>query len=195
MERGETQQRAEEAGEISDLELVAQVLRKDRKATAEFVSRCVDSVYSYVRRRLVPRGDLIDDFVQDIFLAAWENLPKYRGEAPLRAWLLGIARHKVEDYYRKRLREIQLSAEDEDSSREDAMSQSVQEVFERSQAKRIALEIIADLPEIYGVALLWRYWEKRSLREIALETGKTEKGIERLLARARNQFKKKWDER
>jgi RNA polymerase sigma-70 factor, ECF subfamily len=194
-EPGETQQRAEETGELSDLELVAQVLRRDRKATAEFVTRCADSVYGYVRRRLVPRADLVDDFVQEIFLAAWESLPKYRGESPLRAWLLGIARHKVEDYYRKRLREVQLTAGEQDSPREDSTFPGVQEVIERSQAKRTTQEIIADLPEVYAVALLWRYWEKRSLREIALQTGKTEKAVERLLARARNQFKKKWDER
>jgi RNA polymerase sigma factor (sigma-70 family) len=194
-ETGKTQQPDGEAGELSDVELVAQVLRKDRKATAEFVTRCADSVYGYVRRRLVPRADLVDDFVQEIFLAAWENLQKYRGESPLRAWLLGIARHKVEDHYRKHLREVQLSIGDEDSSREDVSFRDVQEVVEQQQAERITQEILADLPEDYAVALLWRYWEKRSLREIALQTGKTEKAIERLLARARNQFKKRWDER
>src|SRR5919108_2062535 len=79
--------------------LVAAVLRKDRKATAEFVARCVDSVYSYVRHHLMPRADAVEDVMQDVLLAAWQNLASFRGDAGLKSWFLGIARHKLEDYY------------------------------------------------------------------------------------------------
>jgi len=43
--------------------------------------------------------------------------------------------------------------------------------------------VMATLPEPYRLALLWRYWEKRSTQEMAMRTGKTEKAIEGLLAR------------
>jgi DNA-directed RNA polymerase specialized sigma24 family protein len=48
---------------------------------------------------------------------------------------------------------------------------------------------MATLPEPYRLALLWRYWEKRSTQEMAMRTGKTEKAIEGLLARARERWK------
>src|SRR6516225_2716979 len=99
--------------ERSDRELVAEILSKDRKATAEFVARYADHVYAYVRRRLIPRADLVDDLVQEVFLAAWESLDKFRGDSSLRSWLLGIARHKVEDHYRSQLRELPIGEEDE----------------------------------------------------------------------------------
>jgi DNA-directed RNA polymerase specialized sigma24 family protein len=51
---------------------------------------------------------------------------------------------------------------------------------------------MATLPEPYRLALLWRYWEKRSTQEMAMRTGKTEKAIERLLARAREMFRERW---
>ena len=54
--------------ETNERDLIAAVLRKDRKATAEFVSRYADKIYSYVRYRLIPRGDMVDDLVQDVFL-------------------------------------------------------------------------------------------------------------------------------
>ena len=54
--------------------------------------------------------------------------------------------------------------------------------------------ILQRLPESYGLALLWRYWENRSVREMAEATGKTEKAIERLLARARARFRELWDQ-
>jgi RNA polymerase sigma-70 factor (ECF subfamily) len=180
---------------LSDRDLVIEVLRKDRKATAEFVARHADHVYAYVRHRLIPRADLVEDLVQETFLAAWEGLGKFRGESSLRSWLLGIARHKVEDHYRKRLRELQFQDEDESASDEPASPHDLEETLARRQAGQRTREILSSLPETHGLILLWRYWEKRSLREIAVQTGKTEKAVERLLARARQQFKERWNER
>jgi RNA polymerase sigma-70 factor, ECF subfamily len=67
-------------------------------------------VYRYVRHRLIPRIDAVDDLVQEVFLAAWHDLGTFRGESSLKAWLLSIARHKVEDYYRRRIREPEVLA-------------------------------------------------------------------------------------
>jgi DNA-directed RNA polymerase specialized sigma24 family protein len=50
------------------------------------------------------------------------------------------------------------------------------------------------LPESYSLVLLWRYWEGRSAREMASATGKTEKAVERLLARARTRFRELWEQ-
>jgi RNA polymerase sigma-70 factor (ECF subfamily) len=130
-----------------------------------------------------------------VFLAAWENLEKFRGESSLRSWLLGIARHKVEDHYRKRLREVEVPSEEEGPGPEPVDPHNVQEAIEQQQAAKKTEEVLASLPEAYSIVLRWRYWEKRGLSEIAQETGRTEKAIERLLARAREQFKRKWNER
>src|SRR5438552_170080 len=100
----------------NDKELAAALLRKDRKATAEWVSLYTDSVYAYVWRRLVPRADLVDDVVQEVFLAAWESLGHFEGNSSLHNWLLGIARHKVEDYYRRRLRQADMPFEEDYST-------------------------------------------------------------------------------
>ena len=191
----ETEPHSRVAPEHSDTRLVLEVLRKDRKATADFVNRHADQVYGYVRRRLFPHTEFADDLVQEVFLAAWENLGKFRGESSLRNWLLGIARHKVEDHYRRRLREVEVVGEEEGPVPEPVDPHNVQEVIEQRQAARKTEEILAGLPEAYSIVLRWRYWEKRGLSEIAQETGRTEKAIERLLARAREQFKRKWNER
>jgi RNA polymerase sigma-70 factor (ECF subfamily) len=177
-----------------DLELVAQILRKDRKATAQFVTLCADQVCGYVHWRLIPRMDLADDLVQEIFLAAWENLSTFRGDSSLQNWILGIARHKVENHYRRCLREVQLPGDEEEREWQPIDSHGLEESFNRQETQDRVRETLAKLAEPYSVVLLWRYWEKRSLRDIAVESGKTEKAIERLLARARNQFRKKWNE-
>jgi RNA polymerase sigma-70 factor, ECF subfamily len=174
-----------------DLALVTAVLRKDRKATAEFVNTYTDTVYAFVRRRLTPRYDQVDDLVQEVFLAAWENLAAFRGASSLRSWLLGIARHKIEDHYRKLLRAAQpLDTElVEELPAVDADTEAIADLERMEQRARQVLE---ELPEHYGAALKWRYWEKSTARQMADATGRSEKGIERLLARARDQFRKRW---
>ena len=177
-----------------DTALVSAVLRKDRKATAEFVDRYSDDIYRYVRSRLAPRYELADDLLQEIFLAAWESLSRYRATGSLQAWIMGIARHKVEDYYRERLRTPE-SFEDVEREPEPAISAAteIHKLLEQDQLRKNTQRVLAELPERYRLALIWRYWDKTSAREMALKMGKTEKAIERLLARARAEFRERWN--
>ncbi len=175
----------------TDVGLVAAVLRKDRKATAEFVDTYTDVVYSFVRRRLNPRQDVVDDLVQDVFIAAWENLGRFRGSSSLRSWLLGIARHKIQGHYRRVLRDaVPLNAELAEILPD--LSAGVEAAAERERMERQARKVLGEMPQRYSVVLLWRYWERRSAREMAQATGRSEKAVERLLARAREQFRRRW---
>ena len=173
--------------------LVAEVLAKDRKATADFVSRCSDWVYSFVQYRLTPRTEMVEDLMQETLLAAWQGLPNFRGDGSLRSWVLGIARHKVEEYYRKSIREAE-SPDDEDSALELTVIPMIEQQLDSAMQQERVQATLALLPEAYGLALLWRYRDGKSAREMAELTGKTEKAIERLLARARENFRRRWND-
>jgi len=175
-----------------DGKLVAAILQKDRKATAEFVARYADQIYLYIRSRLIPRLDVVDDLVQEVFLAAWENLATYRGESPLGWWLQGIARHKVENFYRTCLRSPFPLEEASQEAPQVVMEVDIDEFLDRGRLQEKIRSVLATLPEAYRLALLWRYWENCSAQEMAMRTGKTEKAIERLLAHAREMFRERW---
>jgi RNA polymerase sigma-70 factor (ECF subfamily) len=179
---------------LDERQLVGLILRRDRKATARFVAEYADSIYAYVRHRLAPRADAVEDVVQDVFLAALDSLPKFSGTSGLRAWLLGIARHKVEDYYRRQLRAPESLADEAEDGGPAAEGPLIDEVIDRERLEAKTHRVLRELPEAYGVALLWRYWENRSVRDMAEATGKTEKSIERLLARARARFRQLWEQ-
>jgi RNA polymerase sigma-70 factor (ECF subfamily) len=173
-------------------ELIASVLRKDRKAAARFVAAHIDAVYAYARHRLSPHADLVDDVVQDVFLAALKGLTTFERQSSLRTWLVGIARHKVEDIYRQRLRAA--FALDSDSTADEPASNEIplDEQIDKARAGVKARRVLERMPERYASILLWRYWEQRSAREVAAAIGTTEKSVERLLARARAKFKELW---
>jgi RNA polymerase sigma-70 factor (ECF subfamily) len=171
--------------------LVAAVLARDRKAAAQLVAAHVDAVYGYVRHRLSPQLDLVEDVVQDVFLAALTQLVNFHGTSPLRAWLLGIARHKVEDVYRQRLRSAEPLSDGE-GNEPVAEGPPIDQVLDSDRLRVRARSILAKLPERYALALQWRYWEQRHTRQIAEAIGTTEKSVERTLARARARFKQLW---
>jgi RNA polymerase sigma-70 factor, ECF subfamily len=174
----------------SEQRLVQAVLAKERKSTAEFVELCTDWIYGFVRRRLMPRAELVEDLMQEILLAAWQALPNYRQESSLRSWVLGIARHKLDDYYRRRILETDLP--EDDGCEELTVTPAFEEQLDSASQQERIENVLADLPEAYSLALLWRYRDEKSAREMAELTGKTEKAIERLLARARQSFRRRW---
>jgi RNA polymerase sigma-70 factor (ECF subfamily) len=174
-------------------ELIAAVLRKDRKAAARLVAAHIDAVYGYARSRLTTRTDLVEDVVQEVFLAALDGLAAFQGQSALRTWLLGIARHKIEDVYRLRLRTwLSLDDVDGEGAEPPAEAMPAEERIDRGRARAKAMRILEQLPEHYSLVLLWRYWEQRSARQMAAAIGTTEKSVERTLARARARFRELW---
>ena len=78
----------------------------DDGAVAELVRRTQPDVW----RLCVALGSAgeEEDLVQETYLRALRSLPTYRGEAPVRAWLLGVARNVCADHVRRRQRQRRL---------------------------------------------------------------------------------------
>ena len=178
----------------ADLALTQAILARDRKATARFIELHADSVNGYVWRRLAPRVEMVDDIVQEVFLASWRALSSYHGQAPLAGWILGIARFKVEDYYRRTLSQPLAELELEAESPALAADADLDGKLDGRRDAQRAAGVLAELPYEYALALRWRYWEEQSAKAMAAMSGRTEKAVERLLARAREQFRVRWAE-
>lgn len=190
---GQAQKREEPAALGADeRDLIASVLRKDRKAAARFVASHIDAVYAYARHRLAPRADLVDDVVQDVFLSALNGLASFQGQSSLRTWLIGITRHKIEDIYRQRLRSPDAFDVTDVAEQSFSAAMALDEQIDAERARAKARRVLAVMPERYSLMLLWRYWERRSTRDMALAVGTTEKSVERTLARARTRFRELW---
>lgn len=178
------------SGGAADGALRAAILDRDRKAIAELVSLHADAIYRFIYHRL-DRPEAVDDLVQDVFLAALTAIATFRVESSLRTWILSIARHKIADYYRARLRSIVF--EDADTrSDEPATDMRIEELVDRRRLEERARAVLSTLSDAHRAVLVCRYWDHRSVGEIALISEKSEKSVERLLARARQQFKRGW---
>lgn len=68
----------------------------------------VDKYGDYLFRFAVSRlrdGDFAEEVVQETFVAALKNIKQFAGRGSERAWLLGILKRKIIDFFRKRKRD------------------------------------------------------------------------------------------
>lgn len=70
----------------------------------------------FVRFRLPSAADA-EDVLQETFFAAFRQFPSLKSEESFKAWLLGIARHKCNDYFRKKARLWEIPLDDISESR------------------------------------------------------------------------------
>nr|NLI50112.1 sigma-70 family RNA polymerase sigma factor [Propionibacterium sp.] len=71
----------------------------DRSALAEFIRVTHRDVWRFLAHLTDP--DSADDLTQECYLRAMDALPTFRGDAPVRPWLLTIARRCVADAHRR----------------------------------------------------------------------------------------------
>lgn len=95
--------------------LVARARAGDRDAFGSLVEPWRKPLFGYIYRMVNLRQDA-EDLLQDVLVRVLENLREYRGEAPFKSWLFGIATHACLDHLRGRKRwrvEAQLIGEQE----------------------------------------------------------------------------------
>lgn len=85
--------------ELSDEALVAACRVGDRGALAVLFRRHHAAIHRFCARML---GDDPEDLVQSAFLVAWGDAARFRGQASVRGWLLGIAANLVRREIRSR---------------------------------------------------------------------------------------------
>lgn len=157
--------------------------------TAADLHRCyLGTVLNYVAAR-IGAGAEAEDVTSEVFGAAFASLHKCpRGAAtpeedPARAWLLGIARRKVVDVYRRRQRRPEAPLEADFPA---APAQGPESRALTAEAAETLRSILAGLPEIQREVLHLKYLEGLSLVEIGRIVGKSPGAVGQLLHRARH---------
>ena len=87
----------------TDQELVAQTLRGDERAFAEFYSR-YSPVLCRRLRRVLGKPEDVEDVLQMTFVEIYRSLPRYRPELPLGPWMHGISFRVTANFLRSRKR-------------------------------------------------------------------------------------------
>jgi RNA polymerase sigma-70 factor, ECF subfamily len=148
--------------------------------------RSLPTVYDYLFHRCRER-QVAEDLTSETFLAAVAGVRAGRVDDVSVEWLIGIARHKLVDHWRRRSREDRHFAMVAGQPRDEASEAE----FEPGRAH----EVLALLNPWQRAALTLRHVDGLSVPEVAESLGRSVHATETLLVRARAAFRRLYDER
>ena len=147
---------------------------------AAFYDNSVRDVYRYFHRATAGDRRLTEDLTQETFMACVRATRDGQPDATTMPWLMGVARHKLIDHYRRRGRdERKLSlawsvrADDETTGEFDVTDTE-------------ALDALAHLTSMHRLVLVLRYVDDLSITDVAAAIGRSVRASESLLVRARH---------
>jgi RNA polymerase sigma-70 factor, ECF subfamily len=150
----------------------------------------VDDVYGYVLARCRNR-EVAEDVTADVFTAAVEAVRRDSVADLTTAWLIGIARHKLVDHWRRTEREQRrLHAVADDPT---AASPRL-DPWDVELDVLAARDVLAQLGAHHRSALVLRYLDGLPVPDVAEVLGRTVPATEALLVRARRAFRQIYEE-
>ncbi len=154
--------------EQDDTQLVKASQQGSQDAFALLVQRHQRFVFN-LSLRIVQDYEDASEVTQEAFLAAWQGLPSFRGEARFATWLYRIAYHcclrQLER--RKRGRDLQAVIEAEQILDEMDKEQRVEDILERRDLQTVVREQMEQLPANYRVVLILRHLQEMKYEEMA----------------------------
>ncbi len=155
-------------------------------------------VWRYVARLLGPDPAAVADVVQEAFLEAVQSARQFDpGRGTLSSWLVGIAHHRVSAYWRQASRQARLQHLAESGEID------IRHLFDGELVTKTAGEahdigifvrsVLAELSSDYASLLTAKYLNGQSLDEIATQIGGSVEAIKSKLARARHEFRSKFE--
>jgi len=171
----------DDAGLDSEVEaLVQRAAKGDADAFGSLYDIYANRVYRHIYYRTGNTDDA-RDLMQDVFLRAWQGLPKYkRTKTPFLGWLFTISHNRVIDFYRTRkdtaYLNTQIVAEDRAKSPEDL----VEGEFTQQEMRRAILKLPGDQQQV----ILMRFIEDFDYSEVAAALNKSEGNIRVITHRA-----------
>ncbi|HBA61888.1 MAG TPA: RNA polymerase subunit sigma-24 [Elusimicrobia bacterium] len=171
--------------------LLKRIAGGEKEFFGELVLKHQDFIFNVVKG-FVRFEEEARDITQEVFLKAYENIDKFRGDSKFSSWLYRIAyNHSMNWSERKAGRETQL----DDSLAETIPEEpsAADELFDRELVLSRIKEIIEELPVKYKIVLKLYYFEEKSYQETADTLGIPINTVKIQLLRAKEQVRKKLD--
>lgn len=142
-------------------------------------------VYGYFTRRCGDRA-VAEDLTSDTFLAAMDAARKPAPPPMTVPWLIGVARHKLADHYRRRHDRFSVPMADPPETADPI------DGWDTELDRIVAEAVLARLPEQHRTVLALRYLDDCTVSECAELIGRTVYATETLLVRARRAFRSQY---
>lgn len=144
----------------------------DERAFRAFFERTAPLVLGVARRHGLPDAEA-RDLLQQTFLGVYRSSIDFRRGAPVRPWLITIARNVLRDHLRRRYarREVTLELDGRIDPRVEAAEYGMSDAETLVRWVRVA---VARLPAAHRRVIELHFFDERSFSEVASAVGCTE---------------------
>ncbi|MFC2032322.1 RNA polymerase sigma factor [Chloroflexota bacterium] len=160
--------------------LVERAASGDTEAFGRLYDIYVDQIYRHIYYRTSNIEDAWD-LTQEVFIKAWQGLPKYkRTKTPFLGWLFTISHNRIIDYYRTKRNFAYLNNEIIMENPEKSPEKLAEEQFTQQEVRRAILQLSEDQQQV----ILMSFIEGFEYSEIAAALNKSEGNIRVIVHRA-----------
>ena len=129
---------------------------------------------------------MIDECVNDILLSVWHHRMDFEGNSiKFKNWICAIAKFKAIDYYRRAIKNIEISSD----ALEFAPSDSVEKVLVQIENRSELMHLINRLEPMDQQIFIRRFFLGESAEDIAYSLGKTKASVDNRIYRCKKRLK------
>ena len=183
-----------ELNHFDEQELVTRVLNGDADAFNPLVRKYQQKIYNLIYRQVHDR-ETAKDLCQEVFLKAWQALPKFKGQSVFYTWLYKIAVNCSIDFLRKRKqkKQIILTCEALPQNPDDVLPMiqtqpSPCQILEKEELGHTIRRAVQQLPPRQRQVFRLRYFHELPIKQIALRMNKSESTVKTTLHHARQKL-------
>jgi RNA polymerase sigma-70 factor, ECF subfamily len=150
----------------------------------DFYRASLSTVYGYFVNRCGSSRHVAEDLTQETFMAAVTELRRGAWPTTPSAWIMGIAKHKLIDHFRRERRSERKLLVLIESERPGDLPDWTDGSRDRAR------DALARLPAAQRQALVLRYLDGFGVEEVAKSLGRSIHATESLLVRGRESFRR-----
>lgn len=176
-------------------QLIVELKQGSQSAFSELVKTYQDMVYN-TALGIVQHSQEAEDVAQEVFIQVYQNIESFRGDAKLSTWLYRITISKALDFERSKKAKKRFNQIKNVFGLKEKAEEAIPDfhhpgvVLTQKQDAAILFKAIRQLPENQRVAFILIKTEGLSYSQTAQILNTTEKGVEGLMHRAKENLRK-----
>jgi len=168
--------------EKTDMQLIEQTLSNNLQAFDELMKRYQKLVYSIGYSFGKTRENALD-ISQDVFLKVYKKLNTFKGNSSFKTWLTRISFHECINWQKKNSKYSDNKNPEEFDMNLSTQTTQEDELFAKEH-KAMLLRSLYELNTKYRLAVVLRYFENQSTKEIATSLKCSEGVVKNMLFRS-----------
>ncbi len=163
--------------------LIDEIKNGQQASYDELMQRHQSHVYN-IAYNFTRSSDDAMDLSQTIFLKAYENLGKFRRESQFKTWLMRITYNEGQNWLRKNKKNVLHEDIDTSNDGSFSISPSQEDEFLASENKALLIRCLYELNTKYRLAVILKYFENYSIKEISETLNCSEGVVKNMLFRS-----------